>query len=513
MKNLKSNTIVLGTSLAPRNIEKQVKAVLSWVENGYYVIACNTKEEIKILKQAFENIPIEFMEVEKTSKNNLPYIQNILDIVSDKTNKVCGFINSDIILVPFPKGINELIVSEISDSFIFVRRNEIQQYSDIQELNWEPHFDGIDLFFIDKSLVKNFYNEGFYVQSIWDLCILLKCKILGIKIKELMNPIAFHRKHSIKWNFKDFCGLVEQFMKKYYGLDKGSYKDALKMYYTILYEDCIQICFCDREVIRKYKCLFVLNEEYRNTIQSVYNQESYEVEIRNSDKEKDHFDFIFYVHGNLVVSNIFCKVIIYIMEQFHCDFIGIGRYFVSQDENGRYFNELNRCIDMLKKINKECDIFTYICKKNKNMKSEKVLFLPISYELIDLYDNKIVDIIAPKGLGYIMPAGVRATEWYWNNNKNLKMNIIGYIDNDTSKIGKMILGKEIYPIEILAKDEDQISVIVASKYYMNEIEEELKKFIIEDRIYNTNNMILLENNGYIYYFNLKKYRDNIKRNN
>ncbi len=139
--------------------------------------------------------------------------------------------------------------------------------------------------------------------------------------------------------------------------------------------------------------------------------------------------------------------------------------------------------------------------------------MPISYELIDLYDNKIVDIIAPKGLGYIMPAGVRATEWYWNNNKNLKMNIIGYIDNDTSKIGKMILGKEIYPIEILAKDKDQISVIVASKYYMNEIEEELKKFIIEDRIYNTNNMILLENNGYIYYFNLKKYRDNIKRNN
>ena len=130
------------------------------MENGY-VIACNTKEEIKILKQAFENIPIEFMEVEKTSKNNLPYIQNILDIVSDKTNKVCGFINSDIILVPFQKGINELIVSEISDSFIFVRRNEIQQYSDIQELNWEPHFDGIDLFFIDKSLVKNFIMKDF----------------------------------------------------------------------------------------------------------------------------------------------------------------------------------------------------------------------------------------------------------------------------------------------------------------------------------------------------------------
>lgn len=92
------------------------------------------------------------------------------------------------------------------------------------------------------------------------------------------------------------------------------------------------------------------------------------------------------------------------------------------------------------------------------------------------------------------------------------MNIIGYIDNDTSKVGKMILGKEIYPIEILAKNKDQISVIVASKYYMNEIEEELKKFIIEDRIYNTNYMILIENNGSIFYFNLKKYRDNIKRN-
>ena len=38
------NKIVLGTSVSPRNIEKQIYAIRTWIENGFRVISCNVKQ-------------------------------------------------------------------------------------------------------------------------------------------------------------------------------------------------------------------------------------------------------------------------------------------------------------------------------------------------------------------------------------------------------------------------------------------------------------------------------------
>ncbi len=508
-ESMDDNRIVMGTSLAPFNFEKQMKAVQSWIENGFYVISCNTKEEIHVLKDVFANISVEFVEVERTAENicekKMPYIQDILNIASSRAEKVCGFINSDIMLSHMINGMYEFILEEAKDSLIFGRRNEINQYADIENLNWDVNFDGIDLFFMDTYLVKDFFDDDFYVQSGWDLCILIKCKLLGIRIKELVNPVAFHLKHKIQWNFKETGMLVKKFMEKYFGTSENSYRYASDLYYEILYNGCQQICFCTTQ---KYQCLFILDQKNSKTVNSINAQDYLNKEVRYSDVDKDFFDIVFYIHGELVLNNIFCKTVIYIMEQFNCGILNIGRFFISERNGSAYYNCLSRNLKIVKQLNEQNNMFTKVIFGKR--KKSGTLYLPISHEAINDSDRQIKDIHTLPTKAYIMPAGVRANEWYDTNKDNFGWKILGYIDNDRSKIGSEINGQKVYPVEVLKNDRDDVFVIVVSKYYSVEIEEQLSNIIDKDKILNANYIFDINSDAAIDYFSFDKYRENRK---
>lgn len=237
--------IVIGTSLAPYDFERQSRAVYSWIQNGFRVVSCNLQEEINLLKSHFEDV--EFVEVKrcalKESGKPLPYMQDIICNVSQRAEKVCGFINSDIIVDRLPKDMLYFLEKEAVGSFLFAHRYDIDDISDVYNLNWRIHFAGIDMFLMDKSLTEDFFQDGFFVQSTWDLCILLKCKMKGILIKEIVNPILFHKKHSIKWNFDMVKLLSENFYSKYYGTTEGAYEKLQNEYYNGLFQDCQQIAY------------------------------------------------------------------------------------------------------------------------------------------------------------------------------------------------------------------------------------------------------------------------------
>ena len=504
MQEQRARKIILGTSLAPFNIEKQRKAVKTWLDNGFQVISCNSKEEIEILRKVFSDAHIEFVEIkrnaEKSTGKKLPYIQDILEEASDRAEKVCGFINSDIILSDMPSGMYDYIEHEAKDSIIIVHRNEINQLEDIKNLDWRLHFDGIDLFFLDKTLVNGFFDDGFYVQSVWDLCILTKCKLLGITIKELVNPIAFHQRHAIQWDFEKSELLVTKFMEKYSYQQKNAYKRALDLYYTILYEDCQQICFC-RNI--NACCLFVLDRKSDSTVESIYQQEYPNIEIEYSGSNDDKPDIVFYLKGELNFSKVFCKAVIYIFEQFGCTSLDFGRFFIS-DKNGRYcYNELNRNISTIQKINETCSVFIHAVRKNAiSKKKHGILYYPLVYEKLNTFDGSISTLLQIKGDVYIMPAGIRAREWYRNNSDDINFKIAGYLDNNIKSNDEAKM--QVKPVEIISKKKEDVVVIVASKYYYDEIEEQLGRMISKDRIYNAGFMLEVGADG-ICYFDLDKY--------
>lgn len=501
--------IVLGTSLAPFDFEKQIIAVESWIKNGFRVISCNTKEEIDVLKSRFGDLEIEFEEVVRDAHRivgkPLPYIQDILDIVSSQSKHICGYINSDIIISDMPDGMYEFLAEEADNSLVFIRRNEIGCVDDIKSLNWKIHFDGIDLFFVDKRLVFDFFDDGFFVQSVWDLSILVKCELLKINIKELMNPIAFHIRHTLKWDYETSLFLVEKFYRKYFGEQHNMYKKALDSFYNIIFEKCIQICFYKSQ---NYRCLFIVGTNDGNTMMSIENQDYDNIDVASSEPQiwnNDKYEYIFYIKKGVILCKIFCRTVMYIMEQFDCKKMEIGRFFVSLIENKNKYNELNRNIDIIEQLNEENQIRTVILRQGKGVR-DGLLYHPISYERLNIEDNNMIDYRKLRGKAFLMPAGIRASEWYSVNKDSLcELQIMGFFDNSIEKIGMEIFGMPIYSL-IELEENAEAYVIVASKRYSRQIETQLSTVISKEKIINASQIIHVDNKGGIYFFNCEKYK-------
>lgn len=495
----------MGTSLAPVDIEKQKMCVKTWIDSEFEVISFNVKEEIELLKPHFEEIGVEFFEVHRSAKEvadkTLPYLADILHMVADKTEKICGYFNSDIYLYGVTAELQKCIYEEAENNVIFVRRNEISSYEDIRNVNWKIHFDGIDVFFVNKNQKGLFDQDDFFVQSAWDMFILQICALKQLKVKELINPIAFHISHPIKWNFEMQTSFAEKFALSRGRKKENAYENALKQFYIDIY-NIEKICFC-KDIDKK--CLFVLP---RKGMKLIGVQDYSLITIAEDDSQKEAYDYIFYVNENAILDAKYCKAVIYIMERFSIDELEVGAFFASEIDGKWQYNNLNRSIAVVYDINETCEFYSRIVRNGSARKKNAKLCYPLLSKLI-ANDEAGIECTILKGRAYLMPAGVRACEWYRINASKLKeLEIVGYIDNNKDKIGTEILGQKIYDVENAIERDKEAFVVVASKYYGQEIKEQLKKKIEERRIIDTGYIVEISQEGKTFLLNLEKYKTN-----
>lgn len=491
--------IVLGTSIAPTHIENQVLAVKSWVKSGFKVISCNVREEIEIIEPYFAEIDIEFVEVkcdiDSIRDKPLPYIYDIMMAIYHRTKDIGGYINSDIYLETLSEELYKFLYKEAEDSLLIVKRNEVNCLTDIKNLKWKLFFSGIDMFLIDKKFIPDFFDDGFFVQSSWDIGILLKAKVCGIKIKELMNPVAFHKRHTQICKFDVIKTLVERLWEKYFDSTENAFEDAMQLFYSILFEDCKQICFLNETNLR---CLFVTKEE--EVKKNILGQEFTlgDITIQRDDKNKEKYDYVFYIPANTFLSPVFCKTVIFIMKKYEFSNLEVGKFFVSLI-NGKYqYNNLSKSIELLEYIHEQCSTNILVCAK-KGKSVLKKITSPISYELLDINNKEIFKRIKLTGSYYLAPAGMRAEHWHYVNSSKLKdMHFLGFLDNYKK-------GENIYPMKTL-EDDSQAQVIVACKFFFKEIMRQLQGIIDSDRLVNAGFACYIDQKGVIYYFDLEQYK-------
>lgn len=494
------NEIIICTSIAPKNIDNQILAVKSWLKSGFKVISCNVREEIELIKPYFSEIEIEFEEVgynqEPIRNKSLPYIYDIMMVIYRKTKRIGGYINSDIILTNISKDLYEFIYQETKDSLLCIQRNDIGGVGDINDLNWRFHLSGIDMFLIDKELIPEFYNDGFWVQSSWDIGLLLKAQISNVKIKELMNPIAFHIKHNVIREYENVKSPIERFWNKYFDSKENAFESAMQFYYNILFENCEQICFLDNKAL---KLLFVIDTESEREKNGIKEQDCLfaDITIQKDDKGKEKYDYVFYVPTNTILTSVFCKTVIFIMTQYACSKLKVGKFFISLI-NGKYqYNYLNKNIDLLEYIHDQSMKDFLVTTKNSNADLKKIIY-PIAYEILDI-NTDIFKKLDVNGQYYIAPAGIRAEEWYFVNAPKLKnMKFLGFLDNYKT-------GQNIYPMDVLRND-SKTYVIIECKFVLKEILCQIQKMKSSDKVLNAGFICYIDSKGVIYYFDLEQYK-------
>lgn len=506
-----SNDIVVGTSLAPFDIEKQIECLNSWVYNGIRVIVFNTAEEIDNLKGFIGDIDIKFYPIQRDAYNisgkHLPFMQDILDVTANETSQVCGYLNSDLFLYNFDEELFNFICNETAESALISHRNEIDGADDYKNLNCEINFDGIDAFFVDKHIADGLFGDESFVQTTWDGFLIAHCRRNNIRVKTLLNPIFFHCRHKVRWNY-DRVEKSYTFLSEKYYEGKRTWRDFYLERYETYFDYSIDVGYSSK---RESTVLIVVDPEeidhMKEFCEDHLQGRKYSVECNSVNSDK--YDVVVSVPKGMRLRDPFFEYVDFVFDKHDINELIIGAFFSSHIEGKHIYNQLNRSIQLLKELNQNENACVNIHQTRKSIacktKTARIVY-PICYREINLSDACIQKIVLRSPL-YIFPAGYSAGVWYAINKEKMPVDIEGFLDSDPGKDGKEMAGKSISGFSELHQITADKTIIVCTKYYYNEIHSLLEERGISTYI--DGDKILYIDNGIAYYFDLERYEESL----
>ncbi len=485
------NRILLVTSIAPKGIEKQKIAIESWLRYGFDIISCNTDKEIAVLQELFPQVIFEtvYRTGEEITGYPCPYIFDMFQALKKRDYVTYGIINSDIVFYKFPRGMYEFIVKEAKDSLIYVRRQEITNYKDVNDFNFHMEVAGIDAFFFDSLVIKHFEEAKLFIgAAAWDSWMLINAKLKGIRVSELINPIAFHQCHPIKWSRdigNELIGLLLNNCSSYIK-DNQTMDKFYKIFTKILGEYNSAICFCE-EKISEIKVGILIEDRYIETKQELQKQ-THKKWIIIKDKieaVERGIDCIIHIKNSVRLYPCFIDCVLQVMNDFSIRKVKIPTYFLEIDEKNKYFSLTNADYGVIKNFNDvvgECIKVEFIEDYfDKDSNEDKMFMQPLCYTEVDKYSYTESGTCI-QGDVYVYPAGFRARQFVKEECNNAKLNIIGFCDRDVSKWGLVYEGKEVFQPNVLKQYNQYHKVIIVCDAYEDEIYESLKAFLPTDKI-------------------------------
>jgi len=493
---MSNEKIIVATSIAPRNIENQKKAIDSWIEAGLDVISFNCLEEYEAISNHFPNIQFNIVQRDGRNRFGKPYIflDDIMEYFKDCDYDVCGIINSDIHLLGVDGGFGKYIYDEAKNSFVYGNRVEIKSLDNLNGMFYVGH----DYFFFDKQISYIYPREDFWIgQPAWDYWIVFMPIISGFKVKKIINAIAYHIIHTIQWDNNLNIELHKMIVDKYF--DKADkimkYKSAsslerfyeliLNYYQPVVYTKrftrnysvlivCSSDSICEDNKSDKYSC--ILNQTYKNIRICYGNNDSINL---NEVKE----DLIFFMGEDTVLDNWFFEIMVnHIENKDMCicnismeskDFSYVKDISVFDMDSGEFVTDA--LID-------ECILYnTEFYKKRRPMKSDlkkyNFALVPnglVKKEFISYLNNKLNGLKDKRV--YIYAAGGHTKKLLNRINLN---NIYGIFDSNPELDGTMLQGIPVYSKGKINQFEFDY-IVISSMSYEEEIYNELK-YIIDKR--------------------------------
>ncbi|MGI6585253.1 MAG: nucleoside-diphosphate sugar epimerase/dehydratase [Lutisporaceae bacterium] len=486
--------ILVATSIAPKDIDNQRKAVDSWIKAGLEVISFNCLEEYEAIKESFQDVDFKIVKRDGRHRFGKPYVyfDDIMEYFSGCDYDICGIINSDIHLLGVDNKFNEYIYEEARDSFVYGNRVEVKSLDDLNGMFYVGH----DYFFFDRQVSCIYPREDFWIgQPAWDYWVVYMPIVSGFKVKKIINAIAYHVSHRIQWNEELNLELHRMIVDKYF--DKAEnlmrYKsvsryekfyELIQNYYQpIIYRknsiDYSILVVYNRNAANKsdepvnYDC--ILNQTYKN-LRVCYGSKD------SIDLDKVEEDLIFFMDEGTSIEDYFFDIMVNSIENRDmciCSFKVTSSEFnyikdVSPLDLDSYKIKTDIIID-------ECILYkTKFYKESKpindNMKDYNFAFVPnglVKKEFKALVSSKL------RALGnaklYIYGAGGH-TKKLLKQIDTGNLNICGIIDSNPELDNTYLNGIRVYGRDRM--DELDIDyILISSMSYEKEIFDDLKRTV------------------------------------
>lgn len=218
-------SVLLVTSLTPRNIENQQRAVESWLRLGFSVVSLNARADIDVLGPRFRGV--EFVEIQQGAQaacDESPVaLDHVVDFLGSREMPVCGLIKPEIHLRATSATLR-FLMEETKGALVYASHADVEALDDT---TGEIRKSGFDIFLFDRELLKRIPSTEFRLgRSWWDLWLpfYLMRSSQGCPLKFVSFPFA--SRLAIAENGAEDAGYEKYGMLLAKFMDQGAY-DAL----------------------------------------------------------------------------------------------------------------------------------------------------------------------------------------------------------------------------------------------------------------------------------------------
>lgn len=226
-----SRRLTFVTSVSPVDLDRQERAIASWLRYGD-VVSLNGTEERAAIRSSLRSRPrspledMDFVEVAETAVAEVGrpfvYIDSFLDYIDDHASDDRAFviINSDIV-VQFDDLVEDgrlgeqlvdlLDIGPIFGSRVEVHEEGLEPVDSERFLTDGTYYWGFDYFIVTGQQVAELGRHRFiFGQPWWDYYLPHHLLSTGALIY-LENPVALHVEHPARWNTASFERLARRF--------------------------------------------------------------------------------------------------------------------------------------------------------------------------------------------------------------------------------------------------------------------------------------------------------------
>jgi len=203
--------VTIATSIAPKELAKQKRAIQSWLDLGFEVISLNIHKELELLQPEFPDVKFVPAGRNGTRLAGKPYVfvDDVLAALQKTACRVVGIVNSDIELRANPQLVDYLHQAA-TGSFICASRIDVAQAEDS---DGKLYHRGFDSFFFDQSIVDRLSKTKFMLGvPWWDYWFPYAVIEQGIPVKRLETPLAYHLRHEINYNSGHMIRFGDEFV-------------------------------------------------------------------------------------------------------------------------------------------------------------------------------------------------------------------------------------------------------------------------------------------------------------
>jgi len=202
--------VTIATSIAPKELAKQKRAIQSWLDLGFDVLSLNVDRELKQLQAEFPGVQFVCARRNGRKLAGKPYVfvDDVMAALKKAGGEVVGIVNSDIMLRSSSRLPDDLR-RETAGCLLYGSRVDVENSEDSEG---RLYHRGFDFFFFDSKIIDRLAKTNFMLGvPWWDYWLPYAVMQQGLPVKRIETPLAYHLRHAINYNLDHLTRFGEEF--------------------------------------------------------------------------------------------------------------------------------------------------------------------------------------------------------------------------------------------------------------------------------------------------------------